>query len=58
VPPLFRLIAERGRVAEEEMYRTFNMGLGMVLVCAQPIEGYPVVGRVAERDGGPGLVLR
>jgi phosphoribosylformylglycinamidine cyclo-ligase len=58
VPPLFRLIAERGRVAEEEMYRTFNMGLGMILVCAQPIEGYPVVGRVVERDGGPGLVLR
>jgi phosphoribosylformylglycinamidine cyclo-ligase len=33
VQPLFRLIQERGNVAEEEMYRTFNMGLGMIVVC-------------------------
>jgi phosphoribosylformylglycinamidine cyclo-ligase len=32
--PLFRLIQERGNIAEEEMYRTFNMGLGMVLAVA------------------------
>jgi len=29
-PPIFRLIAERGEVPKEEMYRTFNMGIGMV----------------------------
>ncbi|MGD0205365.1 MAG: phosphoribosylformylglycinamidine cyclo-ligase [Dehalococcoidia bacterium] len=34
VQPIFRLIQERGKVAEDEMYRTFNMGLGMVLACA------------------------
>jgi phosphoribosylformylglycinamidine cyclo-ligase len=34
VQPIFRLIQEQGKVAEEEMYRTFNMGLGMVLACA------------------------
>jgi phosphoribosylformylglycinamidine cyclo-ligase len=34
VPPLFRLIGERGNVVEEEMYRTFNMGIGIVLVVA------------------------
>ena len=33
-PPLFRLIQERGNIAEEEMYRTFNMGLGIVLAVA------------------------
>jgi len=33
-PPLFRLIEERGNVAEEEMYRTFNMGIGIVLAVA------------------------
>ncbi len=33
VPPIFRLIQERGNVAQDEMYRAFNMGLGMVLVC-------------------------
>lgn len=31
-PPIFGLIARRGAVAEQEMYRTFNMGLGMALI--------------------------
>jgi phosphoribosylformylglycinamidine cyclo-ligase len=30
VPPLFRLIQKGGTVSEDEMYRTFNMGIGMV----------------------------
>jgi phosphoribosylformylglycinamidine cyclo-ligase len=30
--PIFEFIRERGAVAQEEMYRTFNMGLGMILV--------------------------
>jgi phosphoribosylformylglycinamidine cyclo-ligase len=34
VPPIFRLVAERGRVSGEEMERTFNMGVGMVAVVA------------------------
>jgi len=32
VPPLFQLIARLGQVTREEMYRAFNMGIGMVLV--------------------------
>ncbi|APU17835.1 phosphoribosylformylglycinamidine cyclo-ligase [Actinoalloteichus sp. GBA129-24] len=32
--PVFSLIAQRGRVAREEMERTFNMGVGMVAVVA------------------------
>lgn len=32
VPPLFRLIQQRGEVATEEMYRVFNMGIGMVAI--------------------------
>ena len=31
VPPVFRLMAERGEVEEKVMYNTFNMGIGMVL---------------------------
>jgi phosphoribosylformylglycinamidine synthase I len=31
VPPLFQLIARLGKVTSEEMYQTFNMGIGMVL---------------------------
>ncbi|MDK2817402.1 MAG: phosphoribosylformylglycinamidine cyclo-ligase [Moorella sp. (in: firmicutes)] len=34
VPPVFRLIQENGKVPEPEMYRTFNMGLGMLAVVA------------------------
>ena len=32
VPPLFQLIQQRGEVAREEMYRVFNMGIGMVVI--------------------------
>jgi len=32
VPPLFRLIEEVGQVDHDEMYRVFNMGIGLVLV--------------------------
>jgi phosphoribosylformylglycinamidine cyclo-ligase len=32
VPPVFQLIRKLGNVAEEEMYRAFNMGIGMVLI--------------------------
>ena len=34
VPPIFTLMQETGKVDREEMFRVFNMGLGMVLVCA------------------------
>jgi phosphoribosylformylglycinamidine cyclo-ligase len=32
VPPVFRYLWREGRVPHEEMLRTFNMGIGMVLV--------------------------
>ncbi len=34
VLPLFELLRALGNVAESEMYRTFNMGVGMVIVCS------------------------
>lgn len=34
VPPLFRWLQDAGRVPEEEMFRAFNMGVGLILVCA------------------------
>ncbi len=33
-PPLFRYIQERGGVSADEMYRVFNMGVGMVVIVA------------------------
>lgn len=35
VLPIFQLLRKIGDVSEAEMYRTFNMGLGMVIVCAE-----------------------
>lgn len=34
VPPLFELLRKLGNVSDAEMYRTFNMGVGLVIVCA------------------------
>ena len=31
VPPIFRLMAEKGQVAEQMMYNTYNMGIGMII---------------------------
>jgi len=58
VPPVFELIARRGRVADDEMLATFNMGLGMVLVTDGPLPGLPVVGRVLEQAGSQRVSIR
>jgi phosphoribosylformylglycinamidine cyclo-ligase len=34
VPGVFRVLQEAGAVEPAEMYRTFNMGVGMVVICA------------------------
>ena len=34
VPPLFQLIQQRGNIATEEMYRVFNMGIGLIAIVA------------------------
>ena len=34
VPPIFVLIRESGKIAEAEMFRTFNMGIGLVVIVA------------------------
>tara|TARA_B110000263_G_scaffold45903_1_gene37993 strand:- start:543 stop:779 length:237 start_codon:yes stop_codon:yes gene_type:complete len=57
VPPLFRLIQEQGKIDRDEMFRVFNMGLGMVLLASADrateimdlISDAWIVGRVVER---------
>ncbi len=68
VLPVFRWLAKAGGVAEAEMLRTFNCGIGMVVVVAASRVGdveaafrasgeHPVrLGAVIARDGGPGVV--
>jgi phosphoribosylformylglycinamidine cyclo-ligase len=34
VPPIFRVLQERGQVSSAEMFRTFNMGIGLIVVCS------------------------
>ena len=62
VPPLFSLIARLGKIAREEMYRTFNMGVGMVLVLApemaeQARRVLPELLSVGMIEEGEGVVL-
>lgn len=35
VPEIFRLIQAKGRINDKEMYRTLNMGIGLVLIVEQ-----------------------
>jgi phosphoribosylformylglycinamidine cyclo-ligase len=49
VPHLFQMIQKGGRVPDDEMYRTFNMGIGMVVVVAP--EDHHEVEHSLERRG-------
>jgi phosphoribosylformylglycinamidine cyclo-ligase len=63
VLPVFRFLRERGQVEDEEMYRTFNMGIGLILVVAKDRlvrvedylrtrnEQYYLIGEVVEGTG-------
>jgi len=44
VLPIFRLIQDVGNIVDQEMYRAFNMGIGMVLI--------------VDRDLAPGVIQR
>jgi phosphoribosylformylglycinamidine cyclo-ligase len=59
VPPIFNLIQQRGKVARDEMYHVFNMGIGMVIICSsnkvsrftKALDGAKVVGEVIKQKG-------
>ena len=64
VPPLFRYLQRAGDVSDDDMFRTFNMGIGMVVVCSADDEDEVrsriaatgeseavVMGRITEGDG-------
>ena len=65
VPPVFEVLRDLGVIDSKEMYRVFNMGLGMVLICDEGskdaictlIPGATVVGSVVERVSGARVVL-
>lgn len=65
VLPIFDVIQREGSVSSEEMYRVFNMGLGMVAVCNEGnlpkfqelVPESMVVGRVIKREGDSQVFL-
>lgn len=66
IPPVFGAIQGAGGISDEEMYRVFNMGLGMVAVCDprrshELLAGLPDaidVGQIAEGAGPSRVVFR
>ena len=60
IPPIFDLIQGRGSIEENEMYRVFNMGVGMALICSpreipnlmRELPGSRLIGDVVRRRGG------
>ncbi len=55
VLPIFNLIMEAGSVPEEDMYNTFNMGIGMVL--AVPAKQAEAVVKAAEALGEKAYII-
>ncbi|MDD5312870.1 MAG: phosphoribosylformylglycinamidine cyclo-ligase [Dehalococcoidia bacterium] len=66
VPPVFELIQKMGGVKDEEMYRVFNMGIGMVVICGHQesgriIHGVPGarrIGNVVRTNGSERVIIK
>jgi len=66
VMPIFKIIQKEGGISDDEMYRVFNMGLGMVAVCpednvANVLEHLPdamVIGKMIPQGNGEQVVFR
>ena len=62
VPALFRLIQAAGKIDEAEMFRVFNMGVGMILIVAPEragaviaaIDGAWKIGELMDKDSADG----
>lgn len=65
VPPIFPLIQEQGNIDKGEMYRVFNMGIGMVLACSPGDVGWltkamadaRLIGEVVEGKGKEMVII-
>jgi phosphoribosylformylglycinamidine cyclo-ligase len=56
VPPLFRWLRQNGRVPVDDMMRTFNMGLGLIIVTAHD-KAEQLIGELAARGGRDSRVI-
>lgn len=63
VPSIMKELMKRGNVSEEEMYGTFNMGIGMIVTCDESdsqtildlIQGSAMIGKI--QKGEEGIIL-
>ena len=55
VPPIFGMLAKKGDVAEEMMYNTFNMGIGMI-VAVDPAEVDKAMSAIRETGDTPYVI--
>ena len=55
VPPIFPFLQERGNISEDEMYKTFNNGIGMILVIP-PKDAQKVMARL-QALGEKGFII-
>jgi phosphoribosylformylglycinamidine cyclo-ligase len=55
VPPLFTWLQRAGEVPESDMFRTFNMGIGLILVCT-PALADTVLADLVERRESPVVI--
>jgi phosphoribosylformylglycinamidine cyclo-ligase len=39
IPPIFKVIGEMGRIEDQEMFRVFNMGIGMIVIVSEKESG-------------------
>ena len=64
VPSIMKELMKRGNVSEEEMYGTFNMGIGMIVTCDESdsqtildlIQGSAMIGKI--QKGNEGIILK
>ena len=55
VPPIFGMLAKKGDVAEEMMYNTFNMGIGMI-VAVDPADVDKAMSAIRETGDTPYVI--
>ena len=65
IPPIFKLIQEKGNIEEAEMYRVFNMGIGMTIICSPQqvtkltaaLPQAKVIGEVVKAEGKERIII-
>lgn len=65
VPPIFHLIQRQGYIDEDEMYRVFNMGVGMAIVCSpqnvtkltKSLKETKIIGEIVEARGKERVIV-